>query len=171
MEDDVLALLYHNLRYLLVLYIESISHSLFTYWVHAKFMLKIKVECVHVNIKVKIISGTLTFPGRYLWHTDCYSSQLKARLAHELVNSTQKTGFNQVCLWGSSTNYFTTLVPSIHLNHLSFRGRGGWSQPQMTLGERRGKPWKGLQQITGPANRDKQQITLKFTPTVKYGSK
>ncbi len=57
---------------------------------------------------------------------------------------------------------FVTVHPSIHyLSSLSFAGL--WSQ--LSLGEQRGTPWTGRQSVTGPTYRDRQPLTLTFTPT------
>ncbi len=48
------------------------------------------------------------------------------------------------------------------LYRLSLEGRGGC---QLSLGERQGTPWTGRQSIAGQTYRDRQPLTLTFTPT------
>jgi len=58
---------------------------------------------------------------------------------------------------------YTPFHPSIVYRFIHLRVTGGWSQSQLTLGERRGS-------VCGPYRRatyrDKQPFTLTFTPTV-----
>ena len=57
------------------------------------------------------------------------------------------------------------IIHSFSVTAYSVRVAGCWSLSQLTLGERRGSPWTSRQVTAGLTHRDRQPLTLTFTPT------